>query len=157
MAKIHLETKIKAPAERCFLLSLSVDLHTGSTAKTGEKAVAGVTRGLMNLNDTVTWEAKHFGIVQRFTSRISAYEKPTYFISEMQKGAFKKFRHQHFFKQEGDYCLMKDELELQSPFGIFGKIADALVMKNYIKKFLVERNQFIKRCAETDAWKEYLS
>src|SRR5688572_22768012 len=100
MAKIILHTKIKAPAERCFLLSLSVDLHQGSTAETGEKAVAGVTKGLMKLNDSVTWEARHFGIVQRFTSKITAYQKPNYFVSEMQKGAFKTFYHQHFFKEE---------------------------------------------------------
>jgi ligand-binding SRPBCC domain-containing protein len=157
MAKLVLETRIHAPAERCFLLSLSVDLHTGSTAQTGEKAIAGVTKGLMKLNDTVTWEAKHFGIVQHFTSRITAYNKPVYFVSEMQKGAFKKFYHQHHFSDEGNSCIMKDELELEAPFGILGKLITGLVLKNYIKKFLVQRNRFIKACAESDEWKNYLS
>ena len=82
MAKIILHTKINAPAERCFLLSLSVDLHKGSTAQTNEKAIAGVTSGLMKLNDTVTWEAKHLGVVQHFTTKITTYQKPNFFVSE---------------------------------------------------------------------------
>ena len=156
MAKIVLETEIKAPSERCFLLSLSVELHTGSTSETGEKAIAGVTKGLMKLNDTVTWEARHFGIVQRFTSKIVAYDKPNYFISEMQKGAFKKFYHQHFYRQDGVNCLMRDELDLKAPFGFIGKIVMRLVLKNYMKNFLIQRNEFIKQCAEGEEWKKYL-
>ncbi len=75
MPTITLTTPItSAPIERCFLLSLSVDLHTISTKKTNERAIAGVTSGLMKLNDTVTWRAKHFGIYQNLTSKITVYE-----------------------------------------------------------------------------------
>lgn len=156
MAKIILHTKISAPVVRCFLLSLSVDLHKGSTAGTNEKAIAGVTSGLMNLNDTVTWEAKHFGVVQHFTSKITSYQKPNYFVCEMQKGAFKKFHHQHTFESDGLDCIMTDELDMEAPFGIIGKVVTALVLKGHIKKFLIIRNNFIKRVAEGEAWQEYL-
>jgi hypothetical protein len=62
MSKIILETSIKSSAEICYKLSLSVDLHKKSTSKTGEHIVNGVHDGIMKLNDTVTWRAKHFGI-----------------------------------------------------------------------------------------------
>ncbi len=91
MSVIKLVTTINAPAERCFLLSLWVDLHTNSTSHTGEKAIAGVTKGIMKLNDTVTWQAKHFGITQQLTTLICKYQKPTYFVDEMQKALSKKF------------------------------------------------------------------
>ncbi len=156
MTKIILHTKIIAPVERCFLLSLSVDLHKGSTAQTNEKAIAGVTSGLMQLNDVVTWEAKHFGIVQHFTSKITVYQKPNYFVSEMQKGAFKRFHHQHIYKTEGSDCIMTDELDFEAPLGILGKIAMTLAVKNHIKKLLLTRNEFIKSVAESDEWKKYL-
>ena len=58
MATIELKTKINAPIERCFLLSLSVDLHQLSTEETNERAISGVTAGLMKLNDVVTWRAE---------------------------------------------------------------------------------------------------
>ena len=156
MSKIILHTKINAPVERCFLLSLSVDLHKGSTAQTNEKAIAGVTLGLMKLNDVVTWEAKHFGVVQHFTSKIMKYEKPNYFVSEMQKGAFKKFYHQHSFKTENSCCVMTDELELEAPLGILGKVAMSMVVRNHIQDLLLKRNEFIKKIAEGDEWKKYL-
>src|ERR1051325_5401841 len=98
MPTIELKTEINAPIERCFLLSLSVDLHTMSTQETNERAIAGVTSGLMKLNDVVTWRAKHFGIYQNLTSRIAEYNSPTYFVSEMVEGAFKKLHHQHIFE-----------------------------------------------------------
>jgi hypothetical protein len=54
-----IQTFIKNNIEVVFNLSRSIDLHLISTAKTNEKAVAGVTIGLINLNETVTWEANH--------------------------------------------------------------------------------------------------
>lgn len=156
MATIILETKIKAPRERCFLLSLSVDLHKASTSGTNEEAVAGVTKGLMTLNDTVTWRARHFGITQYLTTKISEYRAPGFFVSEMLKGPFKKMHHQHIFISEDEQTLMKDIFELQAPFGIFGEMAEKIFLVNYMSKFLVLRNECIKRIAETGEWKNYL-
>ena len=76
MPVIKLETFIRAPVERVFDLARSVDVHTAAAAETIERAVAGVTSGLMELNDEVTWEGTHFGIRQRLTSRITALERP---------------------------------------------------------------------------------
>jgi hypothetical protein len=53
-------TSISAPVEFCFDLARSIDLHTQSMQHTGEKAVAGTTIGLIGLNETVTWRARHF-------------------------------------------------------------------------------------------------
>ena len=54
MPAIQLSTFIKAPVERVFDLSRSIDLHKISTKHSHEEAVAGVTGGLINLNETVT-------------------------------------------------------------------------------------------------------
>src|SRR4051812_30984372 len=101
MTKLILHTKINAPVERCFLLALSVDLHKRSTFGTNEKIIEGVPSGLVKLNDVITWRAKHLGVTQNFTSKITCFQYPDHFADEMQKGAFKKFYHQHRFKKEG--------------------------------------------------------
>jgi hypothetical protein len=49
MPTIRLETLIAAPPDRCFDLSLSVDLHRQSVAHTHERPVAGMTTGVMRL------------------------------------------------------------------------------------------------------------
>ena len=54
MPTIYLTIEINAPIERCFDLSRSIDLHTLSTSHTNEKAIAGVTSGLIGLNEEVT-------------------------------------------------------------------------------------------------------
>lgn len=64
MPVIILTTTINAPIERCFDLSRSIDLHMASTTKTNERAIAGVTKGLINKGEQVTRLAKHFGIDQ---------------------------------------------------------------------------------------------
>ncbi|MGZ3884237.1 MAG: SRPBCC family protein [Bacteroidia bacterium] len=156
MAVITLTTFIEAPADRCFLLSLSVDLHTGSTAQTGEKAIAGVTHGIMKLYDTVTWEARHFGVVQRLTSKITEYERPLFFVDEMEKGIFKKLHHLHSYKEENGGTTMTDVFEFEAPFGGLGRLAGRLFLKAYLENFLVKRNAFIKQVAESGDWKKYL-
>lgn len=156
MAIIKLQTEINAPIERCFLLSLSVDLHKSSVSQTKEKAIAGVTHGLMTLNDSVTWQANHFGLKLNMTSKIAAYQKPTYFISEMVKGPFKKLHHQHLFSESNGKTIMTDIFDLEAPIGILGKLAERLFLLSYMKRFLVIRNEYIKKVAESDEWKQFL-
>lgn len=154
---IVLHTRIKAPVERCFLLSLSVDVHMSSTLQTREKAVAGITSGVMRLSDTVTWRARHLGKVRELSTKITVYEKPYRFVDEMIKGPFKHIRHEHLFEDSGNgETLMTDRFEFSAPLGILGKIAEALFLKSYMKKFLVERNGYIRRVAESEAWKDFL-
>ena len=55
MPNIHLTTFIAAPLERVFDLARSIDLHKKSMAESGEQAVGGITMGLINNGETVTW------------------------------------------------------------------------------------------------------
>ena len=149
MPKIILETIIKAKREIVFDLSRSVDLHLLSTQKTNESAIAGKISGLMELNDVVTWRAKHLGFYQNLTTKITAFEIPTYFSDEMTKGAFKSFKHEHFFESIKEGTLMRDIFDYKSPLGILGKLADLIFLKKYMTYFLLERNKTIKASAES--------
>lgn len=157
MPVIELKTKVHSTAEICFDLSASIELHQISTSRTREKAIAGVTSGIIKLNETVTWEAVHFGIKQRLTSVISAYNRPFHFRDEQVKGAFRYFKHDHFFEEHEGYVLITDRFEYASPFGILGKLFNRLVLTSYMKRFLSERNEVIRDFAESDKWKRILS
>ena len=157
MPTIELKTIINAPIERCFLLSLSVDLHQLSTKETNEIAIAGVTSGLMKLNEVVTWRAKHFGRYQNLTSKISDYNFPNFFVSEMVKGAFKKLHHQHRFERKDNLTIMTDIFYFEAPLGIAGELFSKLILKNYMKGFLEKRNDTIKEVAEGTEWKKLLN
>lgn len=148
MPVIKLETFVRAPVEVCFDLSRDVEVHMASTAETGERAISGVTSGLMELNDEVTWEARHLGVRQRLTSKITALERPRMFVDEMQRGAFKSLRHLHLFEEKNGGTLMKDEMTYASPLGILGRMADRLFLEKYMRRFLIKHNEYIKRIAE---------
>ncbi|MES2567631.1 MAG: SRPBCC family protein [Bacteroidota bacterium] len=156
MPTIHITTLIKADINICFDLARSIDLHQISTTRTKEKAIDGVTSGLVNTNDFVTWEAVHFGIKQQLTSKISKVEPYVHFRDEQLKGAFKYFIHDHYFKTDNGTVTMIDNFEFSSPYGIIGKLFDKLILTNYMKLFLTERNQTIKEFAESEKWKSII-
>ncbi|HEX3438351.1 MAG TPA: SRPBCC family protein [Pseudacidobacterium sp.] len=156
MVSIVEHTYIHAPIERCFYLSLNIDLHQESTAKTRERAVAGVTSGLICMGQRVTWRGRHFGVMLQHTSEITAYDAPVFFEDAMVAGTFRSFRHQHSFRALDDVTTMEDYLEFAAPVPVIGKIAEALILRDYMLRFLRERNAFIKQVAESDEWRKYL-
>ncbi|AUC15986.1 cell division protein [Tenacibaculum sp. SZ-18] len=156
MPIIILFTKIKARKELVFNLSRSIDLHKISAEKTDEKAIAGKKTGLIELDETVTWRAKHLGVYQNFTSKVTGCRPSEYFADKMVSGAFKSFKHEHYFSQENNTTTLVDVMEFVSPLGFLGKLADFLFLKRYMKQFLLERNNTIKLYAESDRWKEII-
>lgn len=156
MPEIVLTTIIKAPIKRCFDLARSIDLHLHTAEKTKEEVISGIRSGLISKGETVTWKAKHFGITQTLTSEISELDSPFMFEDRMVKGAFKKIQHRHHFEEESGKTIMKDVFVFESPFGIYGRLFNFLMLTNYMKRFLQERNQMIKRVAESEEWKKYL-
>ena len=156
MSIIKIELTVNAPIERVFDLARCIDLHEATMSKHKEKAIGGVTKGLIEIGESVTWEATHFGIRQKLTSKITAYKRPKHFRDSMVKGAFKHFDHDHFFDQNGEQTLMTDVFDYDSPLGIFGRIADALFLEKYMREILTKRNQIIKKIAESDDWRKFL-
>ena len=157
MPHIHLTLFIAAPVDRVFNLSRSINLHQISTIDTNEKAIGGVLNGLININETVTWQAKHLFKTRQFTSKITAMQSPDFFIDEMLKGDFKSFHHEHHFKAVENGSIMIDVVNFESPYGIIGKIANSFFLKSYIEKLLIKRNTVIKDYAETQKWKAILN
>lgn len=148
MPKIIVKTLINAPIGLCFDLARSIDLHVRSMEHSNEQAIAGKVNGLINLNESVSWRAKHFGIYFEMTNKISAMNSPNSFTDEMTNGPFKKLHHQHSFKTIGKQTEMTDIFEFKGPFGILGWMAEKLLLTGYMKRLLVERNNIIKREAE---------
>ena len=149
MPTIELYTEINAPIKRCFDLARSIDLHLISTKHTGEKAIAGRTSGLIELGETVTWRARHFFIWQNLTTKITEMQPPDFFADEMVSGAFKSFRHEHYFFTVDGKTLMRDVFVFESPYGLLGRIFNIITLKAYMTSLLTQRNEVIKQVAES--------
>jgi len=157
MAFIHLTTFIAAPQERVFDLSRSVALHKASMKHHDEKIVDGTMSGLMNLNDTVTWTAKHFFKQRRLKIKITRFQHPEYFIDEQQAGDFKMMKHEHYFKLVDNGTIMIDQFHFETPRGFIGKLISKFYLEKYLTQLLKERNKMIKEVAESNMWKQYLN
>jgi ligand-binding SRPBCC domain-containing protein len=150
MPVINHQEYIKAHLEVCFDLAKNVDVHTDTNSHTNERAVGGVTSGLMENRDLVTWEAVHLGVKQRLTAKIVEMERPHRFVDVMVKGAFHSFRHTHTFEIKGEGTVMTDQFDYKSPFGMIGRLADRLFLEKYMTDFIVRRAKALKEIAENN-------
>lgn len=143
---IVVETLIAAPREVCFDLARDVEAHARSAAFSGERVVEpGRLTGLLEAGDLVTFEGKHFGIRQRFTTRITEMRRPEFFVDEMVRGAFHWLRHTHEFHARGTGTLMRDILDWRAPLGL---IADPLFLKRHMRWFVTTKQLALKEIAE---------
>lgn len=144
MTQILLHTKICAPIEEVFNLSRSIDFHLKSAKQTNESVISGKSKGLINLNETVTWRGKHFGFNLKHTSKITQLNHPNSFTDLMIEGQFKYFIHQHLFFEKDYGTLMVDIIKYKTPYGYFGRLFDSVLLKSHLTQFLSTRNTAIK-------------
>ena len=142
MTRISIDTRIDAPPDVCFDLARDVSIHAESAAFSGERLVEpGRTSGLLEVGDLVTFEGRHFGIRQRFTTRITRLERPHLFVDEMQRGAFRSLRHIHEFHADGSGTLMRDILEWRAWFG--------WLVRRHMERFVRTKQQNLRRIIES--------
>lgn len=145
--RLELVTDIAAAMQRVYDVSLDVDAHMASTTG-GERAVAGVTSGVIALGETVTWSARHFGVRWRMTSRILAEDRPRAFTDEQVSGPFAYWHHQHDFAEHDGGTRMTDLVEWAAPLGPLGRLVEWAVLARYMERLLQRRNAFIKEVCE---------
>jgi ligand-binding SRPBCC domain-containing protein len=148
MGSIRVETLIKAPIARCFDLARSVEAHLASTVKTDERVVGGRKESLFELGDSVTWEARYFGLRLRQGSTITRSEPPHVFVDEGTGGPLGHFRHVHQFVPEHGATLMVDTFEYELAVRLGGRVADRLVVKRHMRRLLTDRAAYLKEQAE---------
>ena len=142
MTTIVIETFIAAPPEVCFDLALDVDAHAKSAAFSHERVVEpGRLTGVLQLGDLVTFEGRHFGFRQRFTTRITQLDRPRVFVDEMVRGAFQRLHHVHEFEERDGGTLMRDTLEWQAwGFGF--------LLKRHMRWFVTTKQLALREIAE---------
>jgi ligand-binding SRPBCC domain-containing protein len=148
---------IKAPLDRCFLLSTSlalVEMELGMrpVAKGGATRTAGLVVG----GDRIRWEGWQLGMPQVHVSLISEYEPYRFFQDTMIAGRFKSFRHDHEFTEIGGQVLLKDTIRFSMPLGVAGRLVGKYLMIPHIRGLMARRFQLLQRIAESEEWRNYL-
>lgn len=136
-------TESPLAVEELFDRARSIDLHVDSQKHSGERAVAGVTSGLIGEGQEVTWRATHFGIPFTMTSRIAQLDFPRSFTDEQVRGPFKAFRHVHEFEPTATGSVMTDRVEFTAPLGVLGAAVERLVLARYLERLINTRGRFL--------------
>lgn len=142
--RIEVRTIIDAPREVCFDLARDIDFHLASMGDTGERAVGGVTSGHIGMGEAVTWEARHLGIRQRLTVRITEFDPPRLFRDRQVRGPFRSFDHLHQFDAIEGGTLMIDVLDFAAPVWLIGPVIERLVLARHLRRLLTGRGEALR-------------
>ena len=157
MITIHHEVRVRAPAERCFDLTRSVDLHVDSSTDIAARAVGGRAHGLSADGDCTTWSARFCGLRFAMTTRVEDFAPPTSFGDRLTRGLLRQFAHVYRFKPLPDGgCAVSDELTVEAPFGPLGRLVERFYLARRMNLLVQRRLEHIRRVAESDDWRRYL-
>lgn len=148
------EMVVRAPVERCFLLSTSVAIVK---RELGMRPVSGRTSGLVTGGDTVLWKGWQLGLPQFHQSLIEAFQPPVFFRDRMIAGRFASFEHDHRFEDREDgTVLLADQVRFSMPLGFLGAGAGAWLLTPHIRGLMRRRFKLLKGIAEGEEWRKYL-
>ena len=148
MPRFMLERSIRCTPSQAFAMSLSPAMHVESMAAHGETMIEGPAGDRFAEGDTVTWEARHFGLRFRLTSIVFDIDEPHRFCDRQIRGPFGAFHHEHTFAEHPDGTLMRDTITFRSPFGPLGALVDRLIMTHYLRRLISERNDALSAALE---------
>jgi hypothetical protein len=147
---ITFSVHVNATCQACFDLARNIEFHVTSMEHTGERVIGGVRSGLIGPDEEVTWEARHFLVRQRLTSRITGFDAPRWFRDSQIRDAFARFDHDHYFEDAGHgETLVTERFDYTSPLGALGKLADVLFLRRYMHDLLWRRAMMLKTAAES--------
>ena len=144
---------IRAPIERCFLLSTDIEL-VGRILNM--RPIAGKTSGRVEMGDKLLWAGWKFGFPQTHETLITRFEPPSFFQDTMGRGRFKRFQHDHAFFEVDGYTLLTDKIRFSLPFGLPGRLVGQYILLPYITRTLRRRLLLLKQVAEGSDWRQFV-
>ena len=84
------------------------------------------------------------GIPMKWITEITHVDEMKFFVDEQRKGPYRIWHHEHHFKQVENGIEMTDIVSYEIPFGVLGKIAQPLIVKNKLKQIFDYRFQKVE-------------
>ena len=81
----------------------------------------------------------------RWSSIITDYKPPSYFIDEQIRGPYSVWIHKHYFTEKDGGTLIEDCITYKIPLGILGRIAHYLFVRNDLEKIFEFRSKEISK------------
>ncbi|WP_321322575.1 SRPBCC family protein [Labilibaculum sp.] len=85
------------------------------------------------------------GIPTNWVTEITHLKEKFYFVDEQRVGPYKLWHHQHIIMPKENGVLMKDIVSYQPPFGVLGRIANALIIRNTLNDIFDYRTKALEK------------
>lgn len=86
-----------------------------------------------------------FGIPTRWVTEITHVRDKSYFVDEQRVGPYRLWHHRHIILPQKNGVLMKDIVSYQPPFGLIGRIANALVIRKTLNEIFDFREKALEK------------
>ena len=150
MPDIILITRIQASSALCFKLAANTRMSQLLAQASKQNLQVKTSTDFLKRGDTAY--CSYPGLGPKFTTEIIELEEPRYLVHRLDHGFFREYIHQQFFREENGYTLLKDIIEYKVPGGIFGRIYNALFLKNQIRSMHKAKNKLLANYAESAQW-----
>ncbi len=96
-------------------------------------------------------EQKIFGLIRsRWIAEHTKFEPPKMFEDAQISGPFKSWRHKHIIKSHENVAILRDEIEFEPPFWVFGRIAAPLLVLPKLEKMFAYRHEVTRKWCEEE-------
>ncbi len=144
------ESIIKGAPEKVFAFHLLPDAFE-RLSPPWEKVKIVQLANITKVGSQAIIEVKLFGIIPtRWVAEHTKYDPPKMFEDVQISGPFAKWRHQHIVLAHEDGAILRDEIDYEPPFWIFGQIAAPFAVVPKLEKMFDYRHEVTKKWCESD-------
>jgi len=148
MERIEQRIVISAPIERVF--HFHDDTRNLLRITPPSIKVSIETMGKPGLGYEVVLKVRQFGIfTMRWKVRITEYVPPTLMSDEQVSGPFAYWKQTRRLREVDGGTELTDIVEYRPPFGVLGRIANALVIRRQVLEMFAYRQATTKRLLES--------
>jgi len=148
MERIEQRIVIAAPIERVF--HFHDDTRNLLRITPPSIKVSIETMGKPGLGYEVVLKVRQFGIfTMRWKVRITEYVPPTLMSDEQVSGPFAYWKQTRRLREVDGGTELTDIVEYRPPFGVLGRIANALVIRRQVLELFAYRQATTKRLLES--------
>jgi ligand-binding SRPBCC domain-containing protein len=148
MPVFETETLLACPPEKVFdFLARPANLLLVSPPELKMRLVDGPER--LALGARITVQGSKFGIAQKVTSEVTAFEEGVQFTDAQVQGPFGRFVHTHQVEPADGGTRMLDRIEYEAPGGLLGLVLTNNRIRQDLEALAAYRARRFKELLET--------
>lgn len=108
--------------------------------------ITSETPGKMFPGQIITYKVSPFpGIRTSWVTEITQVSERLYFVDEQRFGPYRMWHHVHLFAEQNGGVLMTDRVSYKLPYGLLGRMAHSLFVKNQLRQIFIFREAYLSQ------------